>query len=199
MAHHNTASHHFSTWDFGKSHFSTDVSSWEHFGTCTVRPADVPADGRFNTGRFQHGDFSAWGIFSMRNFWHHGHFSTGYFGTWTFRHIDFLAPCKAIWTFWHRHFSTCATVPKGPCAKMSPCRNVHDAEKSLCWKVPVLKSPCTETSTETKCPCARTPTGPKRASAEMSWWWNVCAEMSLAEMLGAEMVGSPYWWLEMSS
>ena len=50
------------------------------------------------------------------------------------------------------------------------------------------KSPCIETSMEMKCPCAGTTAGPKHAHAEVSWWWNVRAEMSLAEMSG------PKWW-----
>ena len=86
--------------------------------------ADVPADWRFNTGTFGHGEFSAWGIFSTRNIQHHGHFSTRYFGTCIFWHMDISAPCKVIWMFWHRHFGTCATVPKFPHAEISPCRNV---------------------------------------------------------------------------
>ena len=114
---------------------------------------------------FRHEDISAPGIF--------GTIDMGYFGTWTFRHVDILAPCKGIWTFWHRHFSTCATMPKCPCAEMSLCRNIHGAKKSLCQNVPVPKSPSTKKSTETKCPCAQTPTRPKRACAKMSQWWNV--------------------------
>ena len=52
--------------------------------------------------------------------------------------------------------------------------------QNTCRNVPVPKSPCVETSTETKCPCA-----------EMCRWWNVCAQMSLAEMLGFQNVGKP--------
>ena len=84
--------------------------------------------------------------FGTRIFWHHGHF-----GTWTFRHMDILAPCKAIWKFWHRHFSTCAIVPKCPFAKMSLCQNfpvskIPRAKKSPCWNVPMLKRPSAGTS-----------------------------------------------------
>ena len=71
-----------------------------------------------------------------------------------------------------------------------PCWNVHGAENSFCQNVPVPKSPCVKMSMETKCPCAGMSAGPKHARAEMSWWWNVHTEMSLAEMSGAKTVGS---------
>ena len=134
---------------FGTEHFGTDVSSREHFGTCTVRHCGRSGRWIFNTGTFRHGEFSAWGIFVTRNFRHLNISAQGYFGIWTFQHMDILAPCKAIWTFRHRHFGTSATVKKWPCAKMSPCRNVPVmknpcAEKSLCRKFPMLKCSCVE-------------------------------------------------------
>ena len=86
--------------------------------------ADVPADGFFNTGTFQHGEFSAQGIFGTQNFQHLNISAQGYFGAWIFRHMDISAPCKAIWTFRQWHFGTCGNVPKCPCAEMSSCRNV---------------------------------------------------------------------------
>ena len=106
--------------------------------------ADVPADGLFNTGTFRHRVFLARGIFGTRNFRHLNISAQGYFGTWTFRHMDILAPCKAIWTFRHRHFGTCATVPKCPCAEMSLCQNVpvlkrSRAENSTCREVLMTK------------------------------------------------------------
>ena len=114
-------------------------------------PFGDAADGRFNKQTCQHEDFSAQGIFSMRNLWHHGHFGKGYLGTRTFRHMDILAPCEAIWMFWLGHFGTCAIVPKCPCAKMSPCWNVPvpkipHAENSSCRKVPMSKCSHDETS-----------------------------------------------------
>ena len=80
---------------------------------------------------FHHRDFSTQGFFSARTFRHgyftvyHGPFGTGtlqhwdilapgYFSTWTFRHMYILAPCKAIYTFRHKHCDTGA-----PCAEMS--------------------------------------------------------------------------------
>ena len=161
---------------------------------------------------FHHWEISARACFGPAEVSAHGHFvsmdvlTQGHFGMGTFWNKEFLAP----WTFWHgifRHLNILAHGYFGTlqsnidisaqtcwhlsyCAKMSMWRNVHGAEKSLCPKVPVLKSPCTETSTETKCPCAVTPTWPKRAYAEMSQWWNVCTKMSLVKILGAEMVGS---------
>ena len=143
-----------------------DISSPGQFGMCMFCPyrhMDISSP-----WTFRQKDFSARGYFGTRNFQHHGRFSTGYFSTCTFRHMDILAPCKAIWMFRHRHFGTCANVRKCPCVEMSPCRNVHCTEKYLCQKVPVLKSPCTETSMEMKCPCAGMPTGLKRA--DMSGW-----------------------------
>ena len=123
-------------------------------------------------------------ILSPWTFWHkdflaRGHFGTRYFGTWTFRHMDIWAPCKAIWTFWHRHFGTCATVPKCPCAEMSSCRNIHGAQKSLCQKVRMMKSPWT------KMPMCRNAYRAKSCTGQ-----NVPVMKYLAEMLGAEMVGS---------
>ena len=174
-----TASHHFGTW-----HFGTDISSPGNFDTCMFRSCrrtgtwTFHLHGRFDTRTFRHGDILAQGIFVTMDrhgiFWHLNILTHGYFGTLK-SNMDVLEQ-----TFRHLCY----------CAEMSPCRNVHGAKKSLCWKVPMLKSPCTETPTETKCPCAGTPPGPKCARAEMSQWWNVCAEISLADMLGTEMVGN---------
>ena len=129
---------------------------------------EVMAVGHFNTGTFRHGDFSAREIFSTRNFHRRGHFGTGYFGTWKFGHMDILAPCKAIWTFWHRHFGTCATVPKCPCAEMSPCQtvpvqNIPLAKNSSCQKVPMSKryrvetSICRKVRSAERCTCRNVP------------------------------------------
>ena len=82
--------------------------------------------------------------------------------------MDILAPCKAIWTFWHRHFGTCATVPKCPCAEMSLCQNVPvpnlpHAEKSSCRKVPMSKcshvemSICRNVCSAKWCTCRNVP------------------------------------------
>ena len=48
------ASHQFVTLDFGKSHFGTNVSSWEHFGMCTVWSC-----GHSGRWMFQHKEFLA--------------------------------------------------------------------------------------------------------------------------------------------
>ena len=154
-----------------------NISAHASFGA-----ADVPANGLFNTRMFRHGEFSARGIFGMRNFRHLNISAQGYFGTWTFWHMDILAPCKAIWTFRHRHFGTCATLPKCPHAEIFLCwkflvPKIPHAEKSPGWNVPVLK-----------CPSARTYAAPNGARAKMFPWWNICAEMTLAEMFHATMV-----------
>ena len=92
--------------------------------------------------QFRYGEFSAWGIF----------------GTWTFQHMDILIPCKAKWTFQLRHFGTCATVLKCPCAQISPCQkvlmpesphvemiicqNICSVKWCTCQNDPMLKHPC---------------------------------------------------------
>ena len=62
-------------------------------------------------------------------------------------------------------------VPKHPCAEMSPVPKCPCAEIALCRNVHV-----------SKCPRCRKVHVPKRPRSR-----NVCAEMSIAEMLGAEM------------
>ena len=107
--------HHFGTKHFGKSHFSADVSSWEHFGTCTLPPCGC--SGKWT---FQHGTVSTWG-----------------FGTWIFWYLtkqyvrsdtDILA----------------ATVSKCPRPEMFLCRKflmpkIPRVEKSPCRNIPMLK------------------------------------------------------------
>ena len=61
-------------------------------------------------------------------------------------------------------------VPKIPCAK-----------NSLCQNIPVLKSPSAGTSP-----------APNGACAEMFPWWNIHAEMTLADMFCTEMVYRPF-------
>ena len=70
------ASHLFGTLDFGRSHFGTDVSSWEHFGTCIIRHC-----GRSGRWTFQHGKLLTWGLFGMRNFQHEEFLAQEHFGT----------------------------------------------------------------------------------------------------------------------
>mgnify|MGYP006903936683 CR=1 FL=1 len=64
-----------------------------------------------------------------------------------------------------------SVVPKRPCAEMSPVPKCPCAEIALCRNVHV-----------SKCPRCRNVHVPKRPRSR-----NVCAEMSIAEMLGAEM------------
>ena len=120
--------------------------------------------------------FSAQRHFGTRTFWHHGRYSTG-----TFRHINMTAHVHfgtalsnidiSIQIFWHgrpyAETSMCRNilVPKCPSAVTSLCRNVHGAQLYSCQNVVVLKSPSDEK-------CLR---------------WNVHAEMSVAEMSGAEI------------
>ena len=72
------ASHLLGTLDFGKSHFGTDLSSWEHFSMCTV--CSYGHSGRWT---FQHGKILTWGLFGMRNFQHEEFFAQEHYGTRT--------------------------------------------------------------------------------------------------------------------
>ena len=76
---------HFGTEHFGKSHFGTDVSSQEHFGTCTV--LHFGGSGRWV---FQHRNVSTLGIFGMENFRHKEFSALEHFGTGIFRHLNIL-------------------------------------------------------------------------------------------------------------
>ena len=134
---------------FRKSHFGTDVSSWEHFDMCRNVQVlmDVSTRERFDMGSFRHEEFSASGIF----------------GTGTFQHGDISA---------QGHFGTVAQVPKYPCVEMFLCQKflvpkITRAENYPCRNVPVLKRPS-----------AGTPAEPNGACAEMFPWWNICAEMT---------------------
>ena len=129
------------------------------------------------------------GLFGTRTFRQRGILAQGFFGI-----MDVLARGHLT------HGNVCAEmsillckVQKYPRAEMFrcwniPCPHVHGAKNSLCQNVPVQKSFCFETSMETQCPCACTSAGSKHHG--MSWCWNIPAEMSLAEISGAEMVGS---------
>ena len=135
---------HFGTEHFGKSHFGTDVSSREHFGTCTVRHC-----GRSGRWTFQHRNVSAWGIFGTGNFRHKEFSAPEHFGTGIFRHLNISA---------HGYFGTLQSNMDVSaqtfrhlcyCAEMSMCRNVpvpkcSCAESFSCRKVPVPKSPHVE-------------------------------------------------------
>ena len=160
---------HFGTEHFGKSHFGTDVSSREHFGTCTVRRC-----GRSGRWMFQHGNVSTWGFFGMRNFWHE-------VPKCLFPNVNIslqgakISMCKM---FRCRNIP----VPKCSCAENSSCRKVPvpkspHVEKSPCRNVPVLK-----------CPSAGMSAAPNGARAEMFPWWHIHAKMTIAEMFRAEMV-----------
>ena len=70
------ASHLFGTLDFGRSHFGTDVSSWEHFTMRTV--CSYRHSSRWT---FQHGKVLTWGLFGMRNFQHEEFLAQEHFGT----------------------------------------------------------------------------------------------------------------------
>ena len=112
------ASHLFGTLDFGKSHFGTDVSSWEHFCMCTVQSCE--RSGRWT---LQQGKVSTWGLFGMRNFWHRNISVQGYFDT---EAQVRKCMCQNI------HIAL-----QG--AKISICQNVH-VPNYPCQKVPVPKS-----------------------------------------------------------
>ena len=143
----NSPINHFGMEHFGKSPFGTNVSSQEYFGTHTNWRC-----GRSDRWTFQHRNVSTWGIFGMGNFRHKEFLAPEHFGTGIFRHLNISEQGyfgKAIWTVQHRHFGTCATVPKCPCAEISPCRNVSvpknpHAEKSSWRKVLMPQSPYIE-------------------------------------------------------
>ena len=135
---------HFGTENFGKSHFDTDVSSREHFGTCTVRRCGC--SGRWT---FQQGNLSTWGNIGTVNFRHNEFSAQEHFGgTWIFWHpakqygrfgIDILAPvllCQNV------------HVPKIPRAEKSRCQNVpvHLPERLQRQMVHVPKCSRDETS-----------------------------------------------------
>ena len=112
---------------FGKSHFGTDVSSQEHFSTCTFWHCR-----RSGRQTFQHGNISTWGLFGMRNFWHY----------------LLLTMCRNVQVPKHpcAEMFRCPKflVPKIPCAENSPCQNVT-----------VLKSPSAGTSAAPNDACAK--------------------------------------------
>ena len=67
---------HFGTEHFGKSHIGTDVSSREHFCTCTVWRCGL--SGRWT---FLHRNVLTWSIFGRGNFRRLNISAEGYFGT----------------------------------------------------------------------------------------------------------------------
>ena len=87
------ARRHFGTWTV--RHSSTDCSVFgpgvKVLMMCNALPS-LARDMRrqlflgTNMGTFQHGNFSAWGLFSTRNFWHRNISAQGHFGAWTVRH-----------------------------------------------------------------------------------------------------------------
>ena len=133
--------------NFSKRHFGTDISSPGHFCTCMFWPCRLTG-----TWTFWNKDFSVWGWFGTKNFWHYGCFSMEYFGNWTFWHMDILAPCKSnmdvsAQTFWHLCY----------CTQMSMCqkvfvpnrqrrRNVHVPEQLQGRNVHLPKCPGNEIS-----------------------------------------------------
>ena len=150
-----SASHHFGTWQFGKKHFSMNISSPWHFGRSMFRPCGHTGTwtfclhGRFNSRTFRHRDILALGIFgtmdvSAQIFQHLNISAHGYFGTlWTYGHFsaDIFAPlllCRNVHVLKCPHAET-SMVPKNPCDKKSPCRkvlvnypNFHGDKMSMC-------------------------------------------------------------------
>jgi hypothetical protein len=84
---HLSPTHHFGTEHFGKSHFGTDVSSQEHFDTCTLRPC-----GRSDRWTSQHGN-----VFDIWTFWQVEFMTPGIFGTMDITAWNISAP---------KHFGT---------------------------------------------------------------------------------------------
>ena len=116
---------------FGTEHFGTDVSSREHFGTCTIWRC-----GRSSRWTSQHRNVSTWGIF----------------GTGIFRHLakQYVLLCRNV------HVLKCPRVEiflcrkvlvlKSPHVKMFPFWNVHLPERLQRRMVHVPKCSRDETS-----------------------------------------------------
>ena len=109
-----------------------------------------------------------------------------HFGTWVFgksQHEEFSAhehfgiKLFRFFFFFEKILKNSEKLPKCSCAENSSCRKVP-VPKSR--NVPMLKRPC-----------ARTFPALNDACAEMFPWWNIHAEISLAEISGAEMVEIP--------
>ena len=133
---------HFGTKHFGKSHFGMDVSSREHFGTCTIRRCR--RSGRWT---FQHGNALTWGLFGTRNFRHEEFWAQEHFGTGTFQYMDIFGTVAQVPKRPYC-FAKCQNIHVSKCsgAEKSLCRNVPHAENSSCRKFPMLKRSRVETS-----------------------------------------------------
>ena len=160
------ASHHFGPWHFGKWHIDTEISSRGHFVTWILRLCRHTGTWKFHL----HGPTQ--GLFSMDTIWYKEFLAPWTFQQGIFWYMDVLAPHKAICTFWNRHFGTDISAP------VLLWQNVHVpkcawAERSMVPKNSRLAG--------AKHVCVKT------------WWWNVYAEMSLAEMLSTDNYsGKPY-------
>ena len=131
---------HFGTKHFGKSHFRMDVSSQEHFGTCTIWRCK--RSGRWT---FQHGNILTSGLFGTRNFWHS---STGLCRN---VHIALqgakISMCRRNVPVLKIHCaenSPCQYFPmsKGSPVETSICQNIRSAERCMCRNVPVMTHQC---------------------------------------------------------
>ena len=100
---------HFITGTFRHRDFSAMWTFWhmDILSPWTCWHRDFWAPEYFNRGTLRHGDITALENFGTRIFCH--------MDERTFWHWEILAPCKAIWTFWHLL-----------------CRNVNFAEISMC-------------------------------------------------------------------
>ena len=161
------ASHHFGPWHFGKWHIDTEISSQGHFVTWILWLCRHTGTWKFHL----HGPTQ--GLFSMDTIWYKEFLAPWTFQQGIFWYMDVLAPHKAICTFWNRHFGTDISAP------VLLWQNVH-----------VPKCAWAERSMVPKNPWARRLAGVKRACVEKSWWLNVYVEISLAEMLGTDIVES---------
>ena len=110
-----------------------------------ISALDISSHGLFGTRTFQNENILAWVYFGTINVSAQGRYGTG-----TFWHKGILTYGRfGTCTFWrcakqYRHFGI--LVPKCPSAVMSPCRNIHGAEKYPCGNVLVPKCPCAENS-----------------------------------------------------
>ena len=178
------ASHHFGTWDFGKSHFGTDVSSGNILACAPFVTADIPADRLFNTGTFRHRDFLARGIFGVSNFRPKNISAQGLFGTWTSWHsstgTEISVPKCPYWFASRQNIH----VLKCPCTEMFLSRRFLISKIPCAWKLLMLKHSHVETS------ICQNVLRAKQCMYQNFTEINIHAKMNLAKISGAKMLGS---------
>ena len=127
---------------------------------------DVSARGRYGAGTFWHKDILA-----------HVHLAQGH----PCRNVYIALQSAKMYLCWN------VLVPKYPCAIMFKCCNVPVLKRPLCQNI--LMPKCSRA----KMFSCRNVLLPQCPSTKKSLWWNVSAEMSLAEMSGAEISPRLFW------